>query len=581
MKKLLALFAALVLASGSFVSCSEEPSGEDTSSASEQSTIGVEDNTSAPVLDNETAEEQEEEPYTYKRVVIFGVDGGGIFFQNTDTPNIDEIFADGSIAYDCTTSTPSISAQCWGAMLHGVTPELHRLNNSIVSATPYDPESLFPSVFRVIRENDPDCELASFATWNPINIGIVEDGLDVHKDTADNDAALCKKICDYVAEHDPKLLFIQFDQCDAVGHSTGYNQPAHLKQITTTDGYIGQVFDAYEERGMVEDTLFILTADHGGSGTSHGGSTPEEMNIIYAVRGETVIDGGAAVDMQVRDNASVVLHALGYEQPETWTSMVPSGIFEGVEAGERPVYEIQYAYEHRTHENVATPAADGGSYITDVLGDRITAYLPLDGNVDDAVGGKETTLNDKLYFVEGYFGEGARFEDGSVTLKDFKPGTDSFSIALWFKTDGVTGPVGDPCFASNSDWSSGLKPGFNFCIRNSGDVKFNVGNGTTRMDCEYLLPLDFSDGWVHVILSVDREANTVSFCYDFGTLQVTEIPDDLKESSFSAYPNLTIGKDGSGKYAHLTATLDDFILIDGALTQDDVAALAAYYGAEK
>lgn len=581
MRKLLALFTALVTLTGSFTSCSEDSSADDTSPAAEQTPSGVEVDTSTPVLDNEPAE-PEEEAYTYERVVIFGVDGGGIFFQNTDTPNIDEIFADGSIAYDCTTSTPSISAQCWGAMLHGVTPELHRLNNSLVSVTPYPSDSLFPSVFRVIRENDPDCELASFATWNPINIGIVEDNLDVHKDTADNDAELCMKICDYVEEHAPKLLFIQFDQPDAVGHSSGYNTAAHLKQLTTTDGYIGKIFDVYEERGMVEDTLFILTSDHGGLGTSHGGDSPEEMNIIYAVRGETVIEGGAAVDMQVRDNASVVLHALGCEQPETWTSMVPSGIFEGVEAGERPVYQIQYAYEHRTHENVETPAADSGKYITDVLGDRVAAYFTFDDNsAADMVGGRETVLNDKLYFVEGYYGEGARFEDGSVTLKDFKPGRNSFSIALWFKTDGVTGSVSDPCFASNSDWSSGLNPGFNFCIRSSGDVKFNVGNKSSRMDCEYILPLDFADGWVHVILSVDREANTVSFCYDFGELKVTEIPNELKASSFDGFSDLYIGRDGSGKYADLTATLDDFLLIDGALTQDDVAALAEYYGAAK
>ena len=111
--------------------------------------------------------------YTYKRVALIGVDGAGNFFRQSETPAIDRIFRDGSVAYDVYTSTPSISAECWGSMLHGVTPDLHRLTNSIVSSTPYDTESIFPSVFRISRENDPDCEIASFCNWNPINYGII------------------------------------------------------------------------------------------------------------------------------------------------------------------------------------------------------------------------------------------------------------------------------------------------------------------------------------------------------------------------------------------------------------------------
>ena len=81
--------------------------------------------------------------YTYKRVALIGVDGAGNFFKQASTPNLDRIFKDGSIAYDVYTSIPSISAECWGAMLHGVTPDLHRLTNGICSSVPYDPASPF------------------------------------------------------------------------------------------------------------------------------------------------------------------------------------------------------------------------------------------------------------------------------------------------------------------------------------------------------------------------------------------------------------------------------------------------------
>ena len=108
---------------------------------------------------------------TYKRVYIMGVDGAGRFFDSTPTPNLDRIFADGAITYNMTTARPTISAQCWGAMFHGVDADRHRLNNGIASQNVYA-NHRFPSFMKVIRDAMPDAALASFCCWNPINVGI-------------------------------------------------------------------------------------------------------------------------------------------------------------------------------------------------------------------------------------------------------------------------------------------------------------------------------------------------------------------------------------------------------------------------
>lgn len=511
----------------------------------------------------------------YKRVALIGVDGAGNFFRNTDTPNMDRIFANGSVAYDVYTSSPSISAECWGSMLHGVTPDLHRLTNSIVSSIPYDPASLFPSVFRVIRENDPDCELASFCHWNPINFGIIENGLNVVKDTA-GDAELTDKICAYLENHDPKFLFVQFDEVDGAGHGHGYNTPKYLEQITVTDGYIGRIFEMYEKRGFLDDTLFIVTADHGGFGHSHGGNTEEEMRVMYALCGKTVQCGGAAVDMQIRDSASIVLYALGYKQPENWTSLVPGGVFEGVTAGERPVYTIPYTYGHRTHENSPTPVYGGGKCVTDVIGnDRVAAYFPLDENTDDITGKVKAEASGKLYYLDGYYGKGVRFDDGYLTVPSLQFGRKSFSAALWLKTGGI---VSDPAILSNKDWHSGSNPGFVFGVSGTS-VFFNLGNGQHRTDCAAMLPMDYKDGWVHLILSVDREANTVGISVDFGAFTVKTLGEELSETSVDTDKPVRIGQDGTGNYgSHLSAVIDDLVIFSGAMHEDDAAALAAYYG---
>ncbi len=111
-------------------------------------------------------------------------------------------------------------------------------------------------------------------------------------------------------------------------------------------------------------------------------------------------------------------------------------------------------------------------------------------------------------------------------------------------------------------------------------MKFNAGDGANRMDFEHPLPLDYRDGWIHVVLSVDRTANRVGMSYDFGKFVWSDIPASMKSSSFDGLRGLNIGQDGTGKYQGLAAVLDDVLLIDGAMTTEDVTALAMYYGIE-
>ncbi len=570
MKRIISWMTALMMICVPLSGCSSDAKAGETDTEPTPA-FDITETETEETIETETEQEPMKE-FVYERVVLLGVDGAGAFFRDADTPNLDRIFENGSKSYDVLTSDPTISAECWGSMLHGVTPNIHRLTNSIVEAIHYDPESEFPSVFRVIRENDPDANLASFCNWNPINFGIIEEDLGVHKDTA-KDAALTEKICDYVAENDPKFLFVQFDEVDGAGHGHGYGTKKHLDQITVTDGYIAKIYEAYEKRGFLDTTLFLVTADHGGKGTSHGGLSDGEKYVMFAAVGGNVVKGGTIEDMEIRDCASIVLHALGYEQPSTWTGRVPSGLFEGVTAAERPVYEIEYSKAYRTADGGETPDP---SALTDLFGDRIAAYLTMDETIEPAIGEYTAEQDGKLYYVTGYTGQGIKFDDGYISLKPYSPGDSSFSVCLWMKTGGV---ASDPVLFSNKDWNNGSKPGFVLSLR-SGDVKFNAGNGSSRMDPVFQLPLDYADGWVHLALAVDREAGEVRFAYDFGEFVTAKIPDELKGSHFNAFRNLNIGQDGTGKYsAHLSAVLDDFLLIDGAMTQDDLAALAKHYGA--
>ena len=509
----------------------------------------------------------------YKHVVIIGVDGGGAFFKDTYTPNMDAIFADGSFTYDWRAVSPSISAQNWGSMLHGVLPEFHRLTNQIAASRPYPADDPFPSIFRVVREAMPQATLASFCNWSAVNIGIIEDGIGVEKWNGANDPAVTDHVVEYLKKSTPTLLYVHFDSCDGAGHGNGYGSAQHLAAVTAVDGLIGQIYAILEQRNQLDDTLFLVVTDHGGTPKgSHGGDSDAEMIIFFGAAGKTVDKDTPIVDGDNRDVASIAAYALGVEAPETWTSRVPTGVFWDVTGGEHKTPEIPVS-PNRKHQTEDTPPL---SEMQKLLKDHaVIAYLPLDGGESDAFGKVKTTPFGKLYYYDAYYGKGIALDDGYITLEDVKVGTGSFSAAFWVKTNGVSG---DPCFLCNKDWQSGLNDGFVFSLRES-DIKFNAGgkNKTERMDVVAALPMDYKEGWMHVILVVDREKQQVRIYEDFGLEGWGDIPAALRDVSFDALP-LRIGQDGMGTYGdHLAAQLDEFILTADVLSDEDIAALKDYY----
>lgn len=267
-----------------------------------------------------------------KRVFILGLDGAGNFVQQTETPRMDEFAKKGVVTYSAQTESPTISAECWGSVLHGVTPDKHGLTNEIAAAGPFPSDSLYPSIFRVVREQRPKAKLASFTAWYPINRGIVEDDLDVHKKSLP-DEELVPFLVDYIGENpDVELLYLHLDEPDISGHRHGYgpDSPEYLQMITVCDERIGQVLDAIEKAGLMEDSLVILLTDHGGGGAyrfGHGSDHPMDKTVFWSCAGPSVIPGAELGEMPIRNTAAIAAYALGVQIPDSWEGRVPEGLF--------------------------------------------------------------------------------------------------------------------------------------------------------------------------------------------------------------------------------------------------------------
>jgi hypothetical protein len=240
------------------------------------------------------------------------------------------------------------------------------------------------------------------------------------------------------------------------------------------------------------------------------------------------------------------------------------------------VHERAITEGSRDHVNLPTPEAGSAGYVSNFITDKnLTAYLAFDGDIADACGAVPQSRG-TIEFTEGYFGRGVTLNNGSVSIPNHTPGTDSFSVSLWMNTKGVSK---DPPLFSNKDWDYGINPGYVLAINEKNCLKFNMSDGTNRADLEIPLPLNYRDGWTHITLVVDREAGEIKLAVDFGEFSTLTIPESLRDVSLNAFEALHIGQDGTGAYyVPLTAAVDEFMIFDGALTRAELAQLAAYYG---
>lgn len=95
-------------------------------------------------------------------------------------------------------------------------------------------------------------------------------------------------------------------------------------EIRYTDDHLGQLFDLLAERGILDDTIIVVTADHGEEFFEHGGKGHAEtlfdevLRIPLIMRYPAGIPAGRVVDRQVRllDIAPTILSLAGVARPE-------------------------------------------------------------------------------------------------------------------------------------------------------------------------------------------------------------------------------------------------------------------------
>ena len=114
-----------------------------------------------------------------------------------------------------------------------------------------------------------------------------------------------------------------------MGHSAGHDTSEYYAKLAEIDGYLGRIIKAAEDAGIADETIFIVTADHGGIEKGHGGITLQEMRTPFIICGKNIKKGGEFPESMMQyDVASTIAYALGVEQPQVWTGRPMKQVFK-------------------------------------------------------------------------------------------------------------------------------------------------------------------------------------------------------------------------------------------------------------
>lgn len=509
---------------------------------------------------------------TYKYVAVIGIDGMGNFCKDTSTPNFDRIFSNGARTDYALSMDPTISAENWGGMLLGATPAVHGLTNSVADSRLYTNAAL-PSVFKRIRDSmGDDVYLSSVVNWNPINHGIIEHDAGVTLKTAANDRLVLGKVLREVRKK-PAFLFVQFDEVDGAGHHYGYGTPMHLRKIRKLDNFTGKIYDEYIRANIIDDTLFIVIADHGGYLHGHGGYTDGEKYIFLGAAGKGVKKG--KIDYaQTKDISAIVLAALGIEVPEFdengFSSQIPDGLFKGVNGLHEKIEMKNYSFEPL---KPVSPGSRGGlfSYADK---NRIACAFMFEGNMSDLTGKVRVkeTRNIKYYNI-GVTGECAELGENGYAVTSPVSLKNGFSVSVWIRKDKAH-------YNETAVCSCGKKDSAGFCIYETiHDARFKIWSGGSREEYTVAFPADMESGWVNYTVSYDSSAGELAFYINFRLAAVRHPGDGFRKIKISG--PFTIGEDmdhtNNSQRIHSNTVIDDLILFDTPLSEKETGKLSKYW----
>ncbi len=252
---------------------------------------------------NEHFESELPEGKTEKKVVVLGYDGcradilaerqenGAINYLLNNGASINLTYC-GGVNFPVENTQATSTAPGWCSMLTGVWSDVHGITGNGIT------KAVEPKMIMTTLIEDDIIDNAAFitkwkghftnndSTYKDEKAYCEENNIDIDFNLRKNKTDIQTGAIEEVTSQDcADFVFIIYEDTDSAGHDFGFsfNNPVYKNGFNKEDNYGYEVIKAIEARETydAEDWLIIVTSDHGGVGTGHGGpSIQERMTFI-------------------------------------------------------------------------------------------------------------------------------------------------------------------------------------------------------------------------------------------------------------------------------------------------------------
>jgi hypothetical protein len=221
------------------------------------------------------------------RVLIVSIDGlRPDLALMAEMPNLRGLLTTASYTFWARTTDVALTLPSHASMLTGVTPARHTIdwNEDVAGERLRYPA--FPTLFELAKRAGYTTALVSgkskfVALARPGSVDWLEVP-PVGVNPSDREvAALAATL---ISEMSPQVMAVHFGDVDRAGHAHGWASPEQFDAIAKADAALATVLAALRGGGTFEETLLIVTADHGGFYKMHG-NDPRATHIPWIARG--------------------------------------------------------------------------------------------------------------------------------------------------------------------------------------------------------------------------------------------------------------------------------------------------------
>jgi len=255
-------------------------------------------------------------------VLIVSVDGlrPDLIFR-ADTPNLHGLMARGSFTMWALTVPVAITLPSHTSMLTGVPVEVHGVtwNGDPPTAQSWPAR---PTLFAVAKQAGyRTAMVAGKSKFAALAVPGTLDRCYVPPDLR-GDSTVTDTATRWIREDAPQVLFVHLPLVDAAGHNYGWGSPEQITAVAKADRCIGRLLDALAQQNLLDSTVVLVTADHGGAGKTHGKDDDRSLHIPWIIAGPGIRQGydltqDAKLTVHTEDSFATVCSLLGIPVPDS------------------------------------------------------------------------------------------------------------------------------------------------------------------------------------------------------------------------------------------------------------------------